>query len=110
MPLDIIINGQNVPYRGQTYHSAPAKFLQTEEKLLEDLLLIAFGKALRNLRKTAGITQEQLSFKTGMQRKHISVLENGHKEPSLSTLFILATALETPPDKFVALVLEKLKN
>lgn len=110
MPHDIIRTALRAPYRGQTYLSAPARFLQTEEKLLEDMLLIAFGKVLCNLRRTAGITQEQLGFKADIQRKHISALELGQKEPSLSTLFSLAAALETSPDRFVTLVLEKLRN
>lgn len=77
---------------------------------MEDALVMAFGEVLRTLRKEAGLSQEQLSFRADVQRKHISALEHGHKEPSISTLFRLATALDTPPDRFVSLVMDVLKK
>jgi DNA-binding XRE family transcriptional regulator len=100
-----------VPHGGQTHDSASEKFLQKEkEKFLENALVMAFGEVLRTLRLEAGLSQEQLSFRSEIQRKHISALENGRKEPSITTLFRLATALGTPPDKFVSLVMIALEQ
>jgi transcriptional regulator with XRE-family HTH domain len=47
---------------------------------------VAFGRALRNLRKTANLTQEQLGFEAGLDRTYISVLERGERSPTLDTI------------------------
>lgn len=57
----------------------------------------AFGEILKETRKLKGLSQEQLSFESGLDRSFISQLECGHKQPSLLTLFQLAKALETTP-------------
>jgi transcriptional regulator with XRE-family HTH domain len=57
----------------------------------------AFGAVIRQLRKQSGISQEQLSFESGLDRSYISQLECGHKQPSLLTIFQLAKALKTTP-------------
>ena len=56
----------------------------------------AFGRVLRTLRTAKGLTQEQLGFEAGLRRTFISSLELGDKQPSLSTIFKLSTALGTP--------------
>jgi transcriptional regulator with XRE-family HTH domain len=40
------------------------------------------------------LTQEQLSWQTGIDRKFISALERGVKEPGLKTIIKLTAALE----------------
>lgn len=57
----------------------------------------AFGAALKETRKREGLSQEQLSFESGLDRSFISLLECGRKQPSLLTLFQLAKALKTTP-------------
>jgi len=52
-----------------------------------------FGEALRAERLRAGLTQEQLGLEAGLQRKYISLLELGSSQPTLVSLFRLATAL-----------------
>ena len=59
-------------------------------------LLIAFGAKLRALREPKFATQEDLGFAAKMHRTHIGFLERGRREPSLSTLLILAKTLEVP--------------
>lgn len=61
---------------------------------MEALLIEAFGRALRKLRLAKELTQEQLGFLANLQRKHISSLELGTKQPSLSTVFALAKGLK----------------
>ena len=62
----------------------------------------AFGQALRGLRLAAGLSQEQLGLESGVQRNFISLIETGQNQPTISTIFKLATALDTKPSKMVA--------
>ena len=64
----------------------------------------AIVQAIIDARKTSGITQKQLSERTGIAQADISRLENGNANPSLSTLKRLASAMDmtlriefTPP-------------
>lgn len=63
-----------------------------------------FGKVLRQLRRAAGLTQEQLGFEAGLERNYISMLELGQRHPSLATVFKLSPPLNTPPSQIIALV------
>lgn len=49
----------------------------------------AIGEILREARKDAHLTQEQLAKKTGTRKSFISRIENGHSDIQLSTLFKL---------------------
>ena len=53
-----------------------------------------FGKVLVRIRQRLGITQYQLAKRTGRTVQHISQIEHGKSEPRLSTLIMLAKALE----------------
>jgi HTH-type transcriptional regulator, competence development regulator len=59
--------------------------------------LIAFGKALRKLRKDKKLTQEQLSLYSRVDRSYISELENGEKSASFLTILALTKALQVSP-------------
>ena len=58
-----------------------------------DKVIQAFGKALREVRKEKGLTQEQLGFEADLQRIYVSTLELGQQQPSLTTIFKLANGL-----------------
>lgn len=47
----------------------------------------AIGEILRDARKEAHMTQEQLAQKTGTRKSFISRIENGHSDIQLSTLY-----------------------
>jgi HTH-type transcriptional regulator / antitoxin HipB len=47
------------------------------------------GEILRETRKEAQMTQEQLAQKTGTRKSFISRIENGHSDIQLSTLYRL---------------------
>ncbi|MFA7681204.1 MAG: helix-turn-helix transcriptional regulator [Pigmentiphaga sp.] len=64
----------------------------------------AFGRVLRELRKCAGLTQEQLGFEAGLERNYISLLELGERQPTMNSLFKLAQPLNVPPSQIVARV------
>lgn len=63
-----------------------------------------FGHVLRQLRKGAGLTQEQLGFEAELERNYISMLELGQRQPTLATIFKLSAPLKTAPSQIVALV------
>jgi transcriptional regulator with XRE-family HTH domain len=69
----------------------------------------AFGVALRKLRVSKGLTQEQLGFEADLRRTFISSLELGEKKPSLTTIYQLAIAFEMPMSKLMKLVEKEIK-
>lgn len=71
---------------------------------MEELVAAAFGRVLRRLRTERGLSQETLGFKASLQRKHISRLELGEMQPSITSVFKIATALQIAPGNLVSLV------
>lgn len=53
----------------------------------------AFGLVINQMRKELGLSQEALADEARLDRTFISQLETGTKQPSLTTIFRLATAL-----------------
>ena len=49
----------------------------------------AIGEIIRDERKQAKMTQEELAVKTGTKKSFISRIENGHSDIQLSTLYRL---------------------
>jgi len=49
----------------------------------------AIGEIIRDVRRQAKMTQEELAKKTGTRKSFISRIENGHSDIQLSTLFKL---------------------
>jgi predicted ATPase/transcriptional regulator with XRE-family HTH domain len=59
-----------------------------------------FGALLRYLRRRARLTQQQLGIAVGYSTPQISLLENGHRQPDLTTLaalFVPALGLHDEP-------------
>src|SRR5690349_11202323 len=54
------------------------------------------GARIRQLRKQKRLTQGDIEKKTGLLRCYISLVENGHKVPTLHTLGRFASALDIP--------------
>ena len=61
----------------------------------------AFGVVLKRHRKAKGWTQETLALESGHERVFISWLENAKNQPTISTIFTLATALGVPPSELI---------
>lgn len=61
-----------------------------------------FGRVLQRLRKTQGLSQEELSLRSGLDRTFISRLEGGQRQPTISTLIKLAQALNVTAASIVA--------
>ncbi|QKM64644.1 XRE family transcriptional regulator [Polynucleobacter tropicus] len=68
----------------------------------------AFGIALRRLRQSKKLTQEQLGFEAGLRRTFISSLELGEKQASLATIQKLAAVFDLTMAKFIQLVEKEL--
>ncbi|MGX8236799.1 helix-turn-helix domain-containing protein [Exiguobacterium undae] len=61
-------------------------------------LTMQFGNRLKNVRKEVGISQEELAFKSSLDRTYISSVERGKRNISLFNICILAKALEVKPN------------
>ena len=70
---------------------------------------IAFGQALRHFRTKLKISQERLSQESGLDRSYISLLERGLRQPSLTTILLLAKALNSSSLELISEV-EKVLN
>lgn len=55
---------------------------------------IKFGKRVIELRKTKGITQEELAYRCDIQRSYMGVIERGEKSVTLNTIEKIAAGLE----------------
>jgi transcriptional regulator with XRE-family HTH domain len=51
------------------------------------------GRNFARVRHEKGLTQEQVEELSGLSQQYISGLENGHRNPSVVTLYHLATAV-----------------
>jgi len=76
---------------------------------MEADLVSAIGARVRLARQEAGLTLSALAARAGVGKGSLSELENGTRNPTLSTLYALADALDTPlatflvaPGSFVA--------
>ena len=67
----------------------------------------SFGLILREARKSRGFSQEILALESGVDRNFVSLLERGKNQPTLSTIFKLAKALDTKPSSLVMEVEKK---
>lgn len=62
---------------------------------------IAFGKALRTLRRHRGLSQETLAANSELHRTYVGLLERGVHTPSLDAIFRLAKVLGVEPWELV---------
>ena len=51
------------------------------------------GRNVKRLRREKGLTQEEFAEISGFSQQYISGLEGGHRNPTVVTLYELATAL-----------------
>lgn len=56
--------------------------------------LAALGEAVEQLRKKAGLSQEDLADASGLHITHLGGIERGTRNPSYTTLVKLTTALD----------------
>ncbi|WP_294275313.1 helix-turn-helix transcriptional regulator [uncultured Sphingomonas sp.] len=61
------------------------------------------GDNVRRYRKLAGISQEELSLRTGVKRSYISDLERGFRNPTVRVLGKIAEGLKVQPSQLLIL-------
>jgi len=70
--------------------------LVADKKSAPNSFTIEMGKKVRQARKEAGLKQGELARMVGRRQATISDIEHGKKEMGLSTLVLIAAALEKP--------------
>ncbi|BCD05087.1 TPA: helix-turn-helix transcriptional regulator [Bacillus cereus] len=61
----------------------------------------AFGHILQRYRLQSRMSQEELSFNSGLDRTYISLLERGKRKPTINTVFAIANALNIKPSQLI---------
>jgi transcriptional regulator with XRE-family HTH domain len=56
-------------------------------------ILVKFGERVQKVRKSKGVTQEELAAKPAMHRTYIGLIERGERNPTIRTLYKIAKAL-----------------
>ena len=69
---------------------------------MKETKTIMIGNVLKVMRKYKGFSQEEIAGRTGLDRTYISMLERNLKQPSITSIFLIAEALESKPSEFVA--------
>ncbi len=70
----------------------------------------AFGHVLRELRREANLTQEELGLEADLKRTFIILLELGQQQPALLTIFKLSTALDIKASDLLKYVEQKVND
>lgn len=65
---------------------------------------ITIGTVLKRVRKSQKLSQEELAHRSSLDRTYISMLERNIKQPTITTIFLVAQALGMKPSEFVQLV------
>jgi len=71
---------------------------------------LIFAEVLREFRKESGLSQERLALEAELDRTYISLLERGLRQPSMKTLFAIASVLKVPPHKIVQAIENRINS
>lgn len=63
---------------------------------------VALGQAVKARRTELGLTQEELSLRSGLHQRWISNVETGKRNPSYASLRRLAAGLELSASQLIA--------
>lgn len=72
-------------------------FVENRKLIFDEEGLRLFAETLKAVRKSKGITQEELSHKSGLTLSQIARIETVRINPTLSTVFRICRALEVEP-------------
>jgi transcriptional regulator with XRE-family HTH domain len=64
----------------------------------------ALGIVIRNLRRAAKMSQEELADRANIHRTTVSQLERGLKSPTVALLAKVAKALDTTPSRIMKML------
>ena len=73
-------------------------------------LVTAFAAALRRRRLAAGLSQEDLAARTEISTRHISFLETGKRQPTLTIMLALSDGLGVTMGELVGEVEERYRS
>ena len=73
--------------------TSPYCFAATREEFDAKSRAWYYAEVLKNARKAAGITQQQLAEKIGKKREYIAMLEKGETDMQLSTFIMISEAV-----------------
>jgi len=84
--------------------------VNTELKEANDDLLMAFRKAIREIRKSKGMTQGNVSNNCLVEFRYYQELESKNHNPSLGIFFQVAKGLGIHPNILIEKIISKLEN
>lgn len=61
-----------------------------------------FATTLRRKRNEAGLSQEELGFRSGLAMRYISMLETNKRQPTISSIAVLCEGLGISMSDFMA--------
>ena len=73
--------------------------MKKNEITIDELLLKNFGRNLRAERNRAGLSQDELGEKIGIDGRHISKIERGLANTKYTTIVAILNVLNIPFDK-----------
>jgi len=73
-------------------------------------LLVAIGKAIRQVREDRQLSQDQLASKAGLDRSYVSSIENGKRNVSIQNLSKIANSLGVSLTEIVQLAEDRLSK
>ena len=73
-------------------------------------LLRAFAAVLRQRRKEAELSQEELAFRCDLSMSYISLLETPNRQPTLTALHVIAIQLGTSASELLSDVEKHLRD
>lgn len=65
---------------------------------------------IRRIRRKRGLSQEIVSGLAGIARTHLTMIENGSKQPNLETIWRIALALNMQPSELVKQIELEIKS
>ncbi len=68
------------------------------------------GIVIRQRRKRRRLSQDALSGLAGIARTHLTMIENGTKQPSLETIWKIAQALDMTASELIRQAEEEMKS
>jgi len=63
---------------------------------------IAFGQAVREARKSLGLSQDEFAEISELHRTYVGGIERGERNPTLSSIWKIAHALQILPEVLIA--------
>ncbi len=70
----------------------------------------AVGRVIRQRRQKRRLSQEALSGLAGIARTHLTMIENGTKQPNFETIWKIAQALDILPSELVRLIEQEIAD